>query len=329
MASNNHQIPLIGFGTFNEFQDDHKVGNAVYHAISVGYRHIDCAALYGNEKEIGTALKRAMDEGLVKREELFVASKLWNNAHRPNEVAAALDETLADLGLDYIDCYMIHWPCPWTPESALVSKALGGSFKYSKDECVQLKETWTALEALQQAGKTRLLGVSNFSIRQLKELLAFAKIKPAVNEVELHPYHQHPKLVQFCQEHDIHVTAYSPLGKIGYRNPGDPCLIDDPILQRIAKAHEKTPAQVALKWNIQRGVSVIPKSLTPSRIESNFQLNDFTLTPEEMQDISSLNRNHRFVRPEWWSFPDDEHELVPTLLVTSTTTTATAVIQSS
>lgn len=204
---------------------------------------------------------------------------------------------------------MIHWPCPWTPDSKLISKDYGGSFQWEPDTEVSLDETWKALEQLHFEKKVKDLGVSNFSIKQLQELLDIASIKPVVNEVELHPYHQNRKLVKFCHDNGIHVTAYSPLGKIGYRNPGDPLLIDEPVLQEIAKRHNKTPAQVALKWNVQRGCGVIPKSLTPHRIESNFKISDFELSEADMQEITKLNRNHRFVRPEWWSFPHDDEEL--------------------
>ncbi|EGD75516.1 2,5-didehydrogluconate reductase [Salpingoeca rosetta] len=294
----------------HRFKDEERVRDAVKHALRIGYRHLDCAALYGNEQAVGEAIKASVDDGAVRRNEVYVASKLWNNRHRPHLVEDACAQSMADLGVDHLDCYMMHWPCPWTPESALVSKELGGNFKYEHDMEVKLEDTWKAMEQLYLDKKVRHIGVSNFSIRQLQELMDVASIKPAVNEVELHPYHQNTNLVKFCQNNGIHVTAYSPLGKIGYRNPGDPCLIDDPVLQDVAKRHaNKTPAQVALKWNVQRGVGVIPKSLTPSRIESNFNLDDFSLTERDMQEIAKLNRNHRFVRPPWWSFPDDKHEL--------------------
>ncbi|EDQ90080.1 uncharacterized protein MONBRDRAFT_20622, partial [Monosiga brevicollis MX1] len=293
MPESSH-VPLVGFGTFNEFRDNDKVAAAVKHAIKVGYRHFDCAKLYGNELEIGKAINECIDEGLVKREELFIVTKLWNDDHRPDRVRESCAGSLKRLGLDYLDCFMIHWPSPWVPGAALADAEHGGTHNYKPDSTVTMRDTWTALEGLVEEGKIKSIGVSNFCIRLLKDLLSYCKIRPIANEVELHPYHSNYNLVRFCQEHDIHVTAYSPLGKIGYRQPGDPSLIEDPVLQEIGAKHNKSAAQVALRWNVQRGVGVIPKSLTPSRIEQNFDI-DFELSDEEMKRIDGLNKNHRFV----------------------------------
>eukprot|EP01121_Diplochlamys_sp_Union-15-3_P010360 TRINITY_DN28_c0_g1_i1.p1 TRINITY_DN28_c0_g1~~TRINITY_DN28_c0_g1_i1.p1 ORF type:complete len:316 (-),score=57.20 TRINITY_DN28_c0_g1_i1:70-1017(-) len=285
------KFPLLGLGTWQSPPGE--VKQAVLSAVEYGYRHIDCAYVYGNESEIGEALKQIFDSGKVKREELFITSKLWNTFHRPDLVKEAVQRTLKALGLTYLDLYLVHWPHAFKEGEDNFPKKPDGTIIYSD---AHYKDTWPAMEALQDGGLVKAIGLSNFNHKQIEDILSIAKIKPAVLQVECHPYFPQNKLIQYARSKNIVVTAYSPLGSPSRPNSNstDPVLLEDPKLAEIGKAHNKSPAQVALRWQIERGVVVIPKSVTPSRIKSNGELFDFKLTPEEIETINSINRNLRF-----------------------------------
>ncbi|KAG7373828.1 aldo-keto oxidoreductase [Nitzschia inconspicua] len=311
-SKKNKMIPSVGFGTFNSFKDNDKVYEAVKYAIKHGYRLIDCASLYGNEKEVGRAINESISEGVVTREELWICSKLWNTEHDPKDVEPACRRSLEAMGLDYFDIYMMHWPVHMSKQSKLVSDRDGGEFEieiiHSGDRD-RLAETYQAMEDLVEQGLVANLGVSNFSSRQLAELLQDCSIPPIANEIERHPLLQQPRLFDYCQEHGIRVIGYSPLGKIGYREDGSPDMLAQPTIQRIARETGKSPSQVVLAWAVQSGSCVIPKSLTPTRIESNFDIQNRFLTIEQMNDLYDLDQGHRYVRVPYYDFPDDAIDL--------------------
>ncbi|GBG24904.1 Alcohol dehydrogenase NADP+, partial [Hondaea fermentalgiana] len=307
-------VPLLGFGTFNEFKDGERVKEAVQVAIKEGYRMIDCAALYGNEKEVGEALSSSLQAGDVEREDLFVCSKLWCWDAAPEDVEDACRRTLADLQVEYLDNYMMHWPNRMSKDSKLVSKDYGGKFEYEVvhdgTDIEKIMETYHAMERLVELGLVRSLGVSNMGPRTLQGLLARCEIRPLVLEVEMHPYLAQPSLVELCQTEGINVIAYSPLGKVGYRDEGHPSLLEDETIVEVAAEVGKTPGQVLLRWGIQRGTSVIPKSLTPSRIASNRDVLDWRLTKPQMDRINALDRGFRFVSPPWFDLDTDSEYCV-------------------
>lgn len=297
------KMPRLGLGTWNAPQD--KVGQAIKYAVlENGYRHIDCAAVYHNEKEIGESLKKVFSAGVVKREEIFVTSKLWNHAHARENVAAACKNSLRDLELEYLDLYLVHWGVA-VSKMAKYSELVDSS-GFLITEKIPIRETWEAMEELLQSGLVKAIGVANFTAPMLIDLLSYAKITPAMNQIELHPYLQQTALVEFCQYKNIAVTAYSPLGSPGGMNVGDPrpVLLHDKTIAEIALRHHRTPAQVVIRWAIQRNTIPIPKSITPERIRENSNVFDFELSGEEMEKIKMLDRNIRYVDPEeWWKIP--------------------------
>jgi 2,5-diketo-D-gluconate reductase A len=254
-----NSIPQLGFGVFQVPPEETR--QAVSQALQTGYRLIDTAAAYGNEAEVGEAIA---DSG-VSRDEVFLTTKLWNDDQGHDNALSAFEHSLERLGMEYVDLYLIHWPAP----------ARG-----------RYVETWKALCEVKADGRARSIGVSNFTISHLEEIIQATGVVPAVNQVELHPRLTQSDLRSFHGEHDIVTEAWSPLGR-----GGD--LLEEPVLVEIAGRHERTPAQVVLRWHIQLGNVVIPKSVTPSRIEENFQLSDFSLSEEEMQAIEELDCGRR------------------------------------
>jgi 2,5-diketo-D-gluconate reductase A len=258
--NNGQQIPQLGFGVFLVKPKDTVA--AVSTALEAGYRHIDTAEGYGNEKEVGEAIRRS---GL-DRTEVYVTSKLSNDAHRPDDARRAFDESLKALRFDYLDLFLIHWPLPTRYDGDYVS-------------------TWKTLEEFYRDGRARSIGVSNFQPHHLRRLHGETEIIPAVNQIEVNPYLTQDEVRAFCFEHQMAVEAWSPLGR------GN--VLADPEIGVIAKRAAKTPAQVVLRWHLQRGDIVFPKSVTPERIRENIDLFDFGLSAEEVETISALNRNER------------------------------------
>jgi 2,5-diketo-D-gluconate reductase A len=263
--NNGVEIPQLGFGVFQIPPEETKA--ATLTALEIGYRHIDTAEMYGNEEGVGAAVR----ESGIDRSEIFVTSKLNNGFHEPDAALAAFDTTLQTLDIDYVDLFLVHWPLP-------------GVLDYV--------ETWKAMEKMYEGGKVRAIGVSNFQQHHLNRLFAETTVRPAVNQIEVHPYLTQDPLRAFDAEHQIATEAWSPIaqGKV----------LDDAVIERIARRTERTPAQVVLRWHIQRNDIVFPKSVTRERVQANFELFDFELSDADMSDISALNRDER-------TGPDPDH----------------------
>jgi diketogulonate reductase-like aldo/keto reductase len=299
------KIPMVGYGMWKVGKD--VVPEMVVNLVGAGYRLIDNACDYGNEKEVGEGLKKVFEAGTVKREDLWITSKLWNTYHRKEHVKAACQKTLSDLGLEYLDLYLIHFPISlkfvpfetrYPPEWFHDPSAANPKME---EDPVSIRETWEAMEELVDAGLVKNIGVANFNTGILRDLLSYCRIKPAVNQVELHPYLAQEKLIRFCKANDIHVTAFSSFGGSSYVELGGAVASDlvftEKLVQDIAAKYKKTPAQIALVWAVQRGTSVIPKTSNPQRLKENIDVFDITLTDEEMKSISALNKNKRFNDP--------------------------------
>ncbi|MFD1031692.1 aldo/keto reductase [Metaplanococcus flavidus] len=262
---NGVKMPWLGLGVF-KVEDGEEVRNSVKAALDAGYRSIDTAAIYGNEEGVG----KAIAESSVPREELFITTKVWNADHGYEETLAAFHTSMKKLGLDYLDLYLIHWPFP------LQGKSL---------------ETWKALEKLYKDGRVRAIGVSNFKVHHLEEIIADAEIVPMVNQVEYHPRFKQQELHDFCKAHKIQLEAWSPLMQGG--------LLDDPVLMDIAAKYNKSTAQIIIRWDMQTGVVTIPKSVKLHRIAENADVFDFELSPEDIDKINTLNKDQRmFADPD-------------------------------
>ncbi|KAG2233365.1 hypothetical protein INT48_000368 [Thamnidium elegans] len=284
LSNNGVIMPAVGLGSWQSKPNE--VYDAVLIAIKAGYRHIDTAYVYRNEKEVGLAIKNSG----VPREELFVTTKLWNTSHRPDLVESAMNASLENLQLDYVDLYLMHWPVAFKASKSNFPKDENSNIIL--DPTMDYIHTYSAMEKLVELRKARAIGVSNFNIEKLDRLLKNCKLPPAVNQVELHPYFSQPDLVDFCQKNGVHVMAYSPLGSTG--SP----VMEEPIVLDIAERNNATPAQVLLSWGIRRGCSVIPKSVTPSRIISNFQVIELTERDfNALQTMTKTNVPQRLLDP--------------------------------
>ncbi|OCK79180.1 Aldo/keto reductase [Lepidopterella palustris CBS 459.81] len=294
------QIPAIGFGTW---QDADAQEPAVTHALKAGYRHIDTARIYGTEAAVGRAIKKSG----IPRSELFITTKLWNNSHHPEDVAKALDASLKDLDLDYVDLYLMHWPSPFACSDQLIPRGSDGKIQTGDSDYV---ETYKAMEKCLKSGKTKAIGVSNFSRAELERLLKETSVVPAAHQVEMHPWLQQTDFAEWHKSKGIHITQYSPFGnqnEIYDSGKKMGKLMDDPVLVEIGKKHGKTGAQVALAWGITKGHSVIPKSKTEHRIKANLE-GDFNLDAEDMKKIESIDKKLRFNDPSesfGWNFYSD------------------------
>jgi D-xylose reductase len=298
-------LPSLGLGTWKVPND--ACAQLVQDAVSAGYRHIDCACDYGNEAEVGEGLQRACSGPTCRREDLWITSKLWNTYHRPEHVEPACQRSLRDLRLDYLDLYLIHFPIAQRYVSIEDRYPPGWFFEPEVPEPkmvldkVPLSETWGAMEDLQQAGLVRHIGVCNFGSALLRDLLNYAQKPPAVLQVESHPLLTQEKLLRFCQEESIAYTAFSPFGALSYHELGMAAqadtLLEQADIRTIAATHDKTPAQVLLRWGVQRGTAVIPKTSRRERLVENMAIFDFALSPEQMATINGLNQNRRYNDP--------------------------------
>ena len=284
LATGGKEMPAVGFGTL--IPDPATTKRAVAKALSVGFRHFDCAERYRNEEAVGEAIAEAIADGTVQREDLFVTTKLWNTNHRPERVKAALEASLRRLKLDYLDAYLIHTAYAFLPGEELDPRDENGQVIY--DAGISLIETWHALEELVESGRCRAIGLSDITLDKLKEIVANARIMPAIVQVESHPYLPEWELLDYCQANGIVLLAFAPLG-----HAMEPNLLTDPVITGIADRVNKTPAQVALAWAVQRGTAFLTTSIKPLRIEENFAIS--ALPDQEMVRIrSDISTNVRF-----------------------------------
>lgn len=261
--NNGVAIPVLGLGVFQTAQGS-ETQNAVSWALEAGYRHIDTAAIYHNEEDVGIAIAQSG----IPRQDIFVTTKLWNDDHGYDKALKACDTSLNRLGLDYVDLYLIHWHAS-----------------------MKIRETWRALIRLREEGKCRAIGVSNFVPRQIEKIIKDSGVVPAVNQVEFHPFLYQKELLAYCRSKGIQIEAYSPLTR-GKR-------LDHPVLNSVAQKYGKTPAQILIRWGLQHGLVVLPKSAHKERILSNADVFDFEIGEEDMQTLDGLNENLRLIRPRW------------------------------
>ncbi len=292
------EIPVVGLGTFgSDNYGPEIIANAVKEAVKAGYRHIDCAAVYGNEKEIGQALKELFAEGVVRREELWITSKVWNDMH--HDVVGACKKSLSDLGLDYLDLYLVHWPFPnfHAPKVSVESRDPHAR-PYIHEEYM---EVWRAMESLVDNGLVRHIGTSNMTKAKMELLLRDCRIKPAFNEMELHPHFQQPELKKYMEDNGIRVIGFCPIGSPNRperdKTPEDTVPIEDPVIVKIAEKHGIHPAVVCIKWAVQNGQIPIPFSVKPAKFVSNLRAAvEDPLTKEEMEAIKGIDKNCRFIK---------------------------------
>ena len=268
------KMPAVGFGTL--FKDLSVTTEAITHALETGFRHFDCAERYRNEESVGVAFKAFIDAGKARREDLFITTKLWNTNHRPGRVLPAFEASCRRLQVDYIDCYLIHTPFAFKAGDDQDPRDAFGHVLYDGD--VKLIDTWRALEQLVDDGRCGAIGLSDITLEALKEIVAEARIKPAVVQVESHPYLPEWELLEFCQQHGIVVLAFAPLG-----HGMEPNVLEDEVITGIARHLQRTPGQVLLAWAVQRGVAFLTTSATPSHIRENFDIT--TLPHRAMVEI--------------------------------------------
>lgn len=304
-VSSGAMLPSVGFGFWKV--ENASAADVAQQAIAAGYRHLDCACDYGNEVQVGHGIAKAIQAGLCQREDLWVTSKLWNTFHSAEHVKMACEKSLTDLGLNQLDLYLIHFPIAQKYVPMDVRYPPGWFFdpvavKPKMEEVrVPISETWAAMEKLVDDGLVKHIGVCNFGTSLLRDLLSYARIRPAVLQVESHPFLVQEKLLRYCHQEKIVMTAFSPLGAASYYSLGmaapHESLLDHSIMQCIALEKHRSAAQVLLRWGVQRGTSVIPKTTSVARMKENLEIFDFALSADEMQSISSLDRHRRFNDP--------------------------------
>lgn len=288
------KIPTLGLGTWRS----ENVYDAIRLAFKLGYRHLDCAASYSNESDIGRAIADSIKDGEIKREEIFVTSKLWNTNHHPQNVEPACRKTLAELKVDYLDLYLVHWPValqhgdnPFPRDDKTGAGLI--------EQGVTLIDTWKAMEELVKKGLVRSIGVSNFSIKHLQEIIATGATVPAANQIESHPYLPNQKLRDFCSQHKIIVEAYSPFGSsqldammgLGIGNSAITVeLLRHPVVLQLAEKYQRTPGQIVLRWSLQQGNVPLPKSASAQRLQDNLNLYDFNITDEDLELFKPLSQ---------------------------------------
>ena len=304
---NGDKMPALGLGTWKSAKGE--VYTAVKTAIEIGYRHFDCALVYGNEQEIGQAFADAMKEGMVKREDLWITSKLWNNSHEKQYILPSINTTLEDLQLDYLDLYLIHWPVAL---KRAVAYPQTGQDMLSLTE-IPLSETWAEMIVLKEMGLTRHIGVSNFSIKKLEEVTATTGVRPEVNQLELHPFLQQWPMMDYCREHGIVLTGYCPLGSSDRPAnrivEGEPKLFENEVIRALAQARGCSAAQLMLAWAINRGTSVIPKSVNAGRLQENLAAADIELTEQEMKAMHGLDLHYRYIKGNFWCLAGSDYTL--------------------
>ncbi|WP_299156765.1 aldo/keto reductase [uncultured Christiangramia sp.] len=303
---NGDHMDAIGLGTWKSEKGE--VANAVKIALNNGNKHIDCAATYGNEAEVGEAFDEVFGKGDIKREDLWITSKLWNNDHKKEDVIPALKQTLKDLQLEYLDLYLIHWPVAFKPDVSFPEKAED----FLSLEEVPLIETWKEMIKAKEQGLVKHIGVSNFSIEKLEELMNDTDHASEMNQVELHTYLQQDKLLKFCCRSGINVTGYSPLGS-GDRSDemkadDEPSLIENPVINKIAKKHGASALHILIKWSEQRGTAVIPKSTNEGRIKENLQSAGFQLDEDDLKEIADLDDHFRYITGKFFEMEGNSYE---------------------
>ena len=300
---NGDTMPIMGLGTWRA--EKGKVYEAVRNAIEIGYRHLDCASIYLNEEEVGSAIADSIKAGEVTRDELWITSKLWNDSHQPDSVIPALERQLDNLQLEYLDLYLVHWPVAFKVRAPKSADDL-----FSPAE-MPLSLTWSAMEACRNEGLARHIGVSNCSARVIGEVLDNCKIKPEMNQVEIHPFNPQSDLVAFCHDNQIHVTAYASLGSKGRPaamiEESEPDLLAHPVVRDIALRRGMTPAQVLLKWSMSKGIAVIPKSVRKDRLLQNYTSATFTLSDIDVQNLDAIDTRIRFVTGDFWAFAGSDY----------------------
>lgn len=293
------KIPAVGLGTFgsDRFSPD-DIAAAVFGAINIGYRHIDCASVYGNEKQIGISLQKIMKSS-IKREELWITSKLWNDKHAEKDIIPACQQTLKDLQLEYLDLYLVHWPFPNHHDTGVdVTSRDPHAVPYIHENYMK---TWRQMEKLVEMGLVRHIGTSNMTIPKLRLLLRDAKVKPAANEMELHPHFQQPEFFKFCIDNHIAPIGFAPIGSPTRpdrdKTPEDTVDIEDPVIVKIAKRLNVHPAVICVKWAVQRGQIPIPFSIRPNEYWSNLKSAvTEPLTNQEMKEIAAIDKNNRLIK---------------------------------
>jgi alcohol dehydrogenase (NADP+) len=302
---NADKMPTLGLGTWKSAKGD--VYKAVREAIKIGYRHFDCAFIYGNEKEIGQAITDAIGEGEVSRNQLWITSKLWNNRHKKENIQAAIEITLSDLQIDYLDLYLIHWPIVLRDD---IDYPQSSEHLVSLSE-VSLSETWQGMIDLQQKGLTKHIGVSNFSIKKIKQITENTGICPEVLQLELHPFLQQKEILNFANENNIILTAFCPLGSADRPasriSVGEPKLFENQTILNIATEKGCSAAQVMLAWAVCRGTSVIPKSVNPQRMADNLAAADIDLSQSQMEAINALDQHFRYIKGDFWCLEGSDY----------------------